>query len=69
MNALVKVLTKKHINFVAVKQMCSHCGHQQLWKSQPHIRDTPAAAAILLPPSQYIQHAVYSLFGQKQYEL
>ena len=30
MSALVKVhacLPKKHINFVDVKQMCSHCGH------------------------------------------
>ena len=50
-NTLVKVLTKKHINFVDVKQMCSHCGHQgsSCGKVNPHIRDTPAASYCLQP--------------------
>ena len=33
--------------FVAIKQICSHCGHQRLWRSQPHIRDTPAGNLLL----------------------
>ena len=33
--------------FVAIKQMCSHCGHQRLWKSHPHIKDTPAGNPLL----------------------
>ena len=50
-NTLVKVFTKKHINFVDVKQMCSHCGHQRssYGKVNPHIRDTPAASYCLQP--------------------
>ena len=50
-NTLVKVLTKKHINFVDVKQMCSQCGHQRSsnGKVNPHIRDTPAASYCLQP--------------------
>ena len=50
-NTLVKVLTKKHINFVDVKQMCSHCGHQSssCGKVNPHIRDKPAASYCLQP--------------------
>ena len=48
-NTLVKVLIKKNINFVDIKQMCSHCGHQRssCRKINPHIRDTPAASYCL----------------------
>ena len=50
-NTLVNVLTKKHINFVDVKQVCSHCGHQRssYGKVNPHFRDTPAASYCLQP--------------------
>ena len=50
-NTLVKVLTKKHINFVDVNQMCSHCGHQRssYGKVNPHVRDTPTASYCLQP--------------------
>ena len=39
--------------FISVKQHCSYRDHQQLWSSQPRIKDTPAwnvllSAAILL---------------------
>ena len=33
--------------FVAVKQHCSHCGNQQVWRSQPHIKDTMAGSILL----------------------
>ena len=33
--------------FVAVKQLCSHCGHEHTWTSQPHIKDTPAGNILL----------------------
>ena len=33
--------------FVAVKQLCSHCGQQRVWTSQPHIKDTPAGNILL----------------------
>ena len=33
--------------FVAVKQLCSHCGYKRLWTSQPHIKDTPAGNILL----------------------
>ena len=51
MSALMKLAYQKGM-FVATIQMCSHCKHQWLWKSQPCIKDTPArnllfSAAIL----------------------
>ena len=33
--------------FVAVRQHCTHCGYQQMWRSQPHIKDTPAGNILL----------------------
>ena len=33
--------------FIAVKQLCSHCGHKRTWSSQPHIKDTPAGNILL----------------------
>ena len=33
--------------FVAVKQLCSHCGHKRMWTSQPRIKDTPAGNILL----------------------
>jgi len=33
--------------FVAVKQMWSHCVHRRVWRSQPHIKDTPAGNILL----------------------
>ena len=33
--------------FVAVKQLCSHCGQQRVWTNQPHIKDTPAGNILL----------------------
>ena len=42
MSALVQKCT-----FVAVKQLCLHCGHERVWTSQPHIKDTPAGNLLL----------------------
>lgn len=33
--------------FVAIKQLCSHCGYKRLWTSQPRIKDTPAGNILL----------------------
>ena len=33
--------------FVAVRQHCMHCGYQRMWRSQPHIKDTPAGNILL----------------------
>ena len=33
--------------FIAVNQLCSHCGHKRTWTSQPHIKDTPAGNILL----------------------
>ena len=33
--------------FIAVEQLCSHCGNKRIWTSQPSIRDTPAGNILL----------------------
>ena len=33
--------------FIAVKQLCSRCGHKRMWSSQPYIKDTPAGNILL----------------------
>ena len=33
--------------FIAIKQSCTHCGHERTWTSQPRIRDTPAGNILL----------------------
>ena len=38
MSVLMRLLTKRHVNFVVVKQMFSHCGQQWLWKVNPTSR-------------------------------
>ena len=32
---------------IAVRQLCSHCGHKRVWTSQPFIRDMPAGNILL----------------------
>ena len=36
-----------NINFIAVRQHCSHCEYQRQWTSQPQIKDTPAGNILL----------------------
>ena len=37
----------KQGTYISVKQYCSHCEHQQLWSSQPCIKDTPVGNILL----------------------
>ena len=32
---------------IAVRQLCSYCGHKRMWMSQPYIRDIPAGNVLL----------------------
>ena len=32
---------------IAIRQLCSHCGHKWVWTSQPFIRDMPAGNILL----------------------
>ena len=41
------VIAKPIGTFVTVKQVCSHCGYQRTWSSQPRIKDTPAGNLLL----------------------
>ena len=33
--------------FIAIKQSCTHCGHERTWASQPRIRNIPAGNILL----------------------
>jgi len=41
------MISKPKGSFITVKQVCSHCGYQRLWASQPRIKDTPAGNILL----------------------
>ena len=34
-------------SFICVKQECCHCDHTYTWKSQPFVKDTPAANLLM----------------------
>ena len=46
-NSCVGKITYQKGTYIAVRQMCSYCGHKRMWMSQPFIRDVPAGNILL----------------------
>ena len=46
-NSCVGEIAYQKGTYIAVRQMCSYCGHKQMWMSQPFIRDIPAGNLLL----------------------
>ena len=46
-NSCVGEIAYQKGTYIAVRQMCSHCGHKRIWMSQPSIRDVPAGNILL----------------------
>ena len=46
-NECISKVAYQNGTFIAVKQLCSHCGHKGTLSSQPHTKDTPAGHILL----------------------
>ena len=46
-NPCIGEIARQKGTCIAIRQLCSHCGHEWVWMSQPYMKDIPAGNILL----------------------